>query len=179
MESSKKSGGMLLWLGNHFLRVNHKKLGNFIMSSFVFCTVIIFVFLAIDRFYFSRSYDLTIDDINIYVLSDECETCFMDWPITHSISVWNKKKRVKKDYSFYTEGPRLQFGINEEKTKLLVSCPGFSFIIIELKTMKELEFRNGFDFYELKSYTVLWEVGFDKALKKLKTPELPDKNWKE
>ena len=59
-------------------------------------------------------------------MSDECETCFLDWTITHTIQIVDTKQDRKTKIEFYTEGPRLEFGLNKFKNQMVINCPGFN-----------------------------------------------------
>ena len=117
-------------------------------------------------------------NIEIEVMSDECETCFLDWPINHTIWIKTKNRKNGK-FKLYTEGPRLEFGLNKDNSKLLINCPGFSSLYVSLITMEEINTIIEQPNTELDKFTIQWIVKKNKELHKLSRTRKPDTVWDE
>ena len=137
------------------------------------------LFLAIfvfERYCLTRWYDFKIGNIEIEVMSDECETCFLDWPIDHTIWI-ESEDGLSGKFRLYAEGPRLEFGFNADYSSLVINCPGFSNLFIDLKRMQQIDVLDEQSGMKLEGYQIKWIVNKNKQLMKLDTLRSPNKNW--
>ncbi|CAM1343209.1 hypothetical protein [Tenacibaculum amylolyticum] len=134
---------------------------------------ILFVY---ERYFLTKWYDLKMGNIEVEVMSDECETCFSDWPIDHTIWI-NSEGGISETFELYTEGPRLEFGFNEDNSELVINCPGFSNLFIDVKKMKEIDVSYVDRDTKLEEYKIQWIITRSKQLVQLDSLRLPDKNW--
>lgn len=101
-------------------------------------SVVCFLLWFINRYVLSYWYTFELNNYKIVVYSDECETCFLDWPFDHTIWVRDLNSGQSSKIDFYTEGPRLEFGFNKTKDELLINCPGFEARVLDLNRFSSL-----------------------------------------
>tara|TARA_Y100001933_G_scaffold52627_1_gene51753 strand:- start:90 stop:548 length:459 start_codon:yes stop_codon:yes gene_type:complete len=129
-----------------------------------------------ERYFLTKWYDFKMGSIEIEVMSDECETCFLDWPIDHVIWIESENGNNGK-FQLYTEGPLLEFGFNENNSELVINCPGFSNLFIDLEKMQEIDVTYSNRDLKLNEFKIQWIVKKNKQLIKLDSLMLPDKKW--
>jgi hypothetical protein len=124
-------------------------------------------------FFLIKRYHLKIDKFEIEVIADECETCIMDWSIDNKIKIINTENNLKKEFEFYTEGPRLEFGLNNLKNEIIINCPGFSTLYIDGNNLKKIELDYENNQEKLKKFNVSWTINNTKKLIQLKETSKP------
>lgn len=148
-----------------FLKILGIGLGLFLLTIFIY-----------ERYFLTKWYDFKMGNIEIEVMSDECETCLMDWPIYHTIWI-DSENGANEKFDFYTEGPRLEFGFNENNSELVINCPGFSNLYIDLEKMQEIDVPYSDKDLKLNEFKIQWIVKKSKQLVQLDSLRLPDKSW--
>ncbi len=140
-------------------------IGGLLLSVFVF-----------EKYFLTQWYDFEMGNVKIEVMSDECETCFLDWTIDHTIWIESKCGANGK-FELYTEDPVLEFGLNADSSELVVNCPGFSNLFIDVNRMQVIDVPFEQRDIKLKYYNIRWIVTKKQELIKLNTPRLPYENW--
>lgn len=138
--------------------------------------VILLAIFIYERYFLTKWYDFKMGNLEIEVMSDECETCFLDWPIDHTIWI-DSKTGTNGKFELYTEGPHLEFGFNDDQSELIINCPGFSNIFIDLEKMQEIDVPYLERDMKLNEYKIQRIVNKNKKLVLLDSLRLPDKNW--
>ena len=136
-----------------------------------------FCLIVYEQLFLIRRYDFKIGKIQISVVADECETCMLDYPINNIIKIKDTQDRIEKSFEFNTEGPRLEFGLNQKENELVINCPGFSSKFIRLKNLTEIDVDYDLIDNKLNDFKVNRIISKDKKLIFLKTGKAPDKNW--
>jgi hypothetical protein len=147
-----------------------------LISKILVIGILVLSIFTYERYFLTKWYEFTLDGNEIEVMSDACETCYLDDPIDHTISIKTKYGLYGK-FKLYTEGPRMEFGLNSQGTELLVHCPGFSSLFINLKKMKEIEISDKMRNLKLDEYTIHWVIRRNKKIIQLDSVKLPDRNW--
>jgi hypothetical protein len=134
--------------------------------------------LVYEDFFLTKRYEFRIEDYQINVKADECETCFLDWPIDNYIKVSDLQNNKSYTIEFYTEGPKIEFGLNADKNELIINCPGFDTKFIDLKTLSEIElFDYGKIETKLSEFQIVTIINKKKELLELEKPRLPSNVW--
>lgn len=89
-----------------------------------------------DRYVLSHWYQLEIEGYQIEILADNCETCFIDWPIDRTIWITEPISKKQAVFELYSEGPDLELGIDAANTQLVIHAPGFSSLFIDLDLLE-------------------------------------------
>ncbi|OAD92286.1 hypothetical protein A7A78_08590 [Aequorivita soesokkakensis] len=143
----------------------------------IFLIIILGIFIY-EEYFLTKRYEFKIDNYQINVKADECETCYLDWTINNYIKISDLTNKTKTTIEFYTEGPRLEFGLNADKTELIINCPGFDTKIVDLTNLKEIEFV---DYNEMQSkisdFEIMVTINRKKELFELEHPQPPSIKW--
>ncbi len=131
-----------------------------------------------EEFFLTKRYEFKIDNYQIYVKADECETCFLDWPIDNYIKISDLRNNKTYNFEFYTEGPKIEFGLNANKNELVINCPGFDTKFIDLKNLSEFALSNyGKIDAKLSEFQIEIIINKQKELLELEKPRKPSNKW--
>ena len=157
------------------------KIVNFLEKPIKILLVVFLIGLAgalvFERCFLTKTYDFEIGKLAIEVVADECETCVMDYPVNNTIRIRNTENNTSESFDFYTEGPRLEFGFNEDNSELAVNCPGFSTLFINVGGLDEIEVAYDSIDPKLDDFRMTRVITKHKQLVLLRHARLPDKNW--
>ena len=135
---------------------------------------IILGIMAFEEFILTKRYEFKISNYQIKIKSDECETCLMDWQINNYFTITDLKRDLSKKFEMYTEGPRLEIGMNNQKTELIINCPGFSTKIVKLADLSVTEELDISQFEsKLSDFNIVIVIDNQKELTELEKPKTP------
>ena len=130
--------------------------------------------IAFEEFFLTKRYEFEISHYQINIKSDECETCLMDWPINNYFKITDLKSDLSKKFEMYTEGPRLEIGMNTQKTELIINCPGFSTKILKLADLSVTEELDISQFEsKLSDFDIVIIINNQKEMIELEKPKTP------
>ncbi|APY06881.1 hypothetical protein BWZ20_00575 [Winogradskyella sp. J14-2] len=144
---------------------------------FIGILIIIIGLIIYEKFYLTEYYDFEIGEYSVETIADECNSCFLDWYTENTIKIKSEKYQSKGKFQLGTEGPKLEFGLNELKNQMVINCPGHSTLFVDLDNMTELDvdFENIEN--KLSEFKIYWIVTKQKELKKLDELRIPSNKW--